>query len=46
MVIKEKEFVCRCCGRNFIRKARKAYYCDVCCKKMQSRRTMECGVFY
>ena len=40
MVIKEKNFVCRDCGKAFSLKAKKAFYCPVCAKKAQSRRTM------
>jgi hypothetical protein len=40
MIIKEKQFICRLCGKPFTLKARKAYYCESCGKKKRSRDVM------
>ena len=41
MRIHEKIFICRECGAAFTKKARKAFYCETCGKKVRSRREME-----
>lgn len=39
--IKLKEFTCRECGTKFLLKAKKAYYCERCRKKLNSIRVMQ-----
>ena len=42
MTIKEKQFICRLCGKPIILKARKSYFCETCRKKKRSHDVMAC----